>query len=69
MALSPAVLLADSAMYPDTTTPAEIPAPNDSGVPASKTKQAPQQRKQNYAAPEQFEQIQDIPDPKNLGSD
>lgn len=78
MAISPAALLADTVMKPATTTvPVEAPAqPSDAEIQAEVKKLEQEQqninselKQQRATQPKQYEQIQDVPDPKNLGSD
>jgi hypothetical protein len=70
MALSPATLLAD-------TVPAEVPAQRSQAEMQKEIERLQQEqerldseiRQQRGAQPDQYKEIQDIPDPKNLGSD
>lgn len=81
MALSPAVLLADD-VTPTVSVPADAPVITEPVTPAvpqtpaevkkakeQQKRKAAQQQSRPAAQPEYYEQIQDIPDPKNLGSD
>jgi hypothetical protein len=78
MALSPAALLADTATAPAATTlPAQVPAQPSRAEMQEEIEKLEQEqqrinselRQQRNTRPNQYEQIQDIPNPKDLGSD
>jgi len=77
MALSPAVLFADDVMTPAVSAPATTPqtpaeiqkAKQEQKRMAREAKKQQQQQQKQAAEPAPVKEIQDIPDPKNLGSD